>query len=66
MTKAALLVAGVLLAGCSHEDAEQTRRDARRLGQDIKQDAKKADAVVTKELKDAREKVKKDVDNVKK
>jgi hypothetical protein len=61
MTKAALLLA-VALAGCSHEDTEQTRKDARKLGQDLKEDAKKADAEVTKELKDAREKVKKEVD----
>jgi hypothetical protein len=66
MSKAVLLLAAVLLAGCSHEDRQQTSEDARKLGQDIRKDVKKADDVVTKEMKDARERVKKDVDSAKK
>ena len=57
MPKAVLLLATLMFAGCSHEDQAQTREDARKLGQDLKHDAKKADAVVTKELTEAREKV---------
>jgi hypothetical protein len=57
MSKAVLLVGALLLAGCSHSDQEQTREDARKLGQDLKRDTKKADAVVTQDLKDARVKV---------
>jgi hypothetical protein len=66
MPKAVLLLAVVLFAGCSHEDRAQTGDDARKLGQDIKRDVKKADVVVTQEMKDARERVRKDVDSAKK
>jgi hypothetical protein len=66
MPKVVLLLAAVLLSGCSREDREQTREDARKLGQDLKHDAKKADAVVTQEMKDARDRVKRDVDASKK
>jgi PBP1b-binding outer membrane lipoprotein LpoB len=57
MSKATLLFAAILLAGCSREDQQQTKEDARKLGQDLKHDAKKADVVVTQEMKEAREKV---------
>jgi hypothetical protein len=66
MLKAVLLLAAVLFVGCSREDRAQTGEDARKLGQDLKHDVKKADAVVTQEMKDARERVKKDVDGGKK
>jgi hypothetical protein len=66
MPKAVLLLAVVLFAGCSHADRAQTGDDARKLGQDIKRDVKKADVVVTQEMKDARERVRKDVDSAKK
>jgi hypothetical protein len=66
MPKAVMLLAAVLFVGCSHEDRAQTGEDARKLGQDLKHDVKKADAVVTQEMKDARERVKKDVDSSKK
>jgi hypothetical protein len=66
MSKAVLLFAAVLLVGCTHEDRVQTNDDAKKLGQDLKHDFKKADAVVTKEMKQAQEHVKREVDDTKK
>lgn len=66
MPKVALLFAAILLAGCSHEDRAQTADDAKKLGQDLKHDVKKADEVVTKEMQDARDRVRKDADAAKK
>jgi uncharacterized lipoprotein YajG len=65
MSKATLLLAAFLLAGCSHQEASQTREDARKLGQDLKHDAKQADAVVTQEMKDARVKVQEETEKAK-
>jgi hypothetical protein len=65
MPKALLLLAVILMAGCSHEDREQTSKDAKKLGQDIKRDVKKADEVVTKEMQDARDRVRRDLDTKK-
>jgi hypothetical protein len=58
VTKTILLFPLILLAGCSHEEMRQTHEDARKLGQDLKKQMKTADAVVTKEAKEARDKVK--------
>lgn len=66
MPKALLLLAVILMAGCSPEDRAQTSADAKKLGHDIARDAKKADAVVTKEVKDAGQRIKRDVDAAKK
>jgi len=57
MSRAAICFAFVLLAGCSKSDQERTRQDAAQLGHDLKRDAKDANAVVTKEALQAREKV---------
>jgi hypothetical protein len=65
MNKAVLLLA-VLLAGCTREDRAQTDQDAKKLGQDLRRDIKKADVVVTQEMKDAQQRVKRDVDEAKK
>jgi hypothetical protein len=66
MEKAVLLIAAIVLAGCSHEDRAQTSADAKKLGQDIKRDVKKADEVVTKEMQDARDRVRKAAGEAKK
>jgi len=66
MPKAALLFAAILLAGCSREDRAQTNEDAKKLGHDLRRDIKKADVVVTQEMKDAQARVKRDVDSAKK
>jgi hypothetical protein len=64
--RAALFISICLLAGCAQEDRNQTRQDADKLGKDLKQEFKKADAVVTKEAHEAREQVKKGAEKVKK
>jgi hypothetical protein len=66
MPKATLLLAAIFLVSCSHEDRSQTAEDARKFGRDLKKDAKHADVVVTKEMKDARERLKQDIDSAKK
>lgn len=65
MIRVALLFAAILLGGCSQTDREQTREDAKKLGQDLKRDAKQADAVVTQEMKDARAKVQQGAEKIK-
>jgi hypothetical protein len=66
MPKAMLFLAVILMAGCSREDRAQTSADAKKLGQDIKHDVKKANEVMTKEMKDAGNRIKRDVDDAKK
>jgi outer membrane biogenesis lipoprotein LolB len=66
MSKATLLLAAILLAGCSHEHQEQTREDAKKMGQDLKRDAKDADAVVTQKMKEAQARVQADTEKLKK
>ncbi len=57
MSRAVLCLAAILLAGCSQVDRDQTSQDADKLGRDLKKDVKQADAVVTKDLNKAKEKV---------
>ncbi len=66
MPKVFLLVAVIFMAACSPQDRAETSADAKRLGNDIARDAKKADAVVSKEVKDAGHRVKRDLDDAKK
>jgi hypothetical protein len=54
-----------MLAGCSQENKDQTRADAKKLGQDLKRDAKEADAVVTEKMKEARVKVQQETQDLK-